>query len=78
MRLMGNCRDVTRSLAENEGPHLNLSLGARLHLLMCRHCRRYRRQLEMISTAAKNTLSGTDDAAAREIRGRILGRKGPE
>jgi hypothetical protein len=49
-----NCREVSRMLAENtfdEGPAWRRLL-ARLHLLICRYCRRYRLQLRLMSRAA--------------------------
>ena len=75
MGLMGNCRDVTRALAEDQGAKPNLPLSVRLHLFMCRHCSRYRQQLQMISSAANSALKAKegDDAAHRELRARILG-----
>ena len=56
---MLNCREVTRLVASDEfadsswWPRLRL----RLHLLMCRHCSRYARQIERIGASARDRWS---------------------
>jgi hypothetical protein len=57
---MPSCREVSRSIASGqaEEPSLRLRLGVRLHLLMCRHCRRYARQIRAIGLAARQVLAG--------------------
>ncbi|MCI0657219.1 MAG: anti-sigma factor [Acidobacteria bacterium] len=51
---MLTCREVTRLLASDE--YLDASWGRRLairlHLAMCRHCRRYASQMRAIRAAA--------------------------
>ena len=47
---MLNCRDVARSLASGGRRR---SLAIRLHLLWCRHCRRYASQLALLGRASK-------------------------
>ena len=51
---MLNCREVARLIASDELADTGWSKRAlvRIHLLMCRHCRRYAAQLRAISTAA--------------------------
>ena len=73
MGLMGDCRSVAGRVAEDDGAGSKLPISIRLHLLMCRHCRRYKKQLESMRAAARNLWSkGYDDAAARELKSRIL------
>ncbi len=50
---MLNCRDVARSLASGGRRR---SLAIRLHLLWCRHCRRYASQLALLGRATKKTM----------------------
>ena len=51
---MSSCREITRNLASDELS--DAQLGARistwLHLLVCRHCRRYAQQLRDMREAA--------------------------
>ena len=44
-------------------------LEARLHLIMCRHCRRYSRQIQALGSAVRHTLGGND--LDQDSRGRL-------
>lgn len=61
---MINCRQATRLLSEGEDRPLETAerLRLRLHLLTCRGCRNYRRQL--------HTLRGAIRAYLDDLRGR--------
>lgn len=52
---MITCKEVARSIAgddlEGAGPWHRLRV--RLHLLMCRHCRRYAEQMRSLGAAAR-------------------------
>ncbi len=60
--MMLSCRDVTRLLSESMDHSLPLGkrIGVRLHLLVCRFCARYKRQLLLIREAARH-LAATED-----------------
>lgn len=73
MRFMPSCRDMT----ENATSYLEgrLGMGARfsvaMHVLMCRHCRRYYRQLKRtISLLAGLAL----EPAPQDVEDRLLQR----
>jgi len=68
---MLSCKEVSgliasEGLAEAGWRH---RLAARLHLLMCRHCRRYARQMRQIGEAAKEVFS--DQPVEPEARDRL-------
>lgn len=50
------CQEVARQIASDEFKEANVwqRLWVRLHLLMCRHCRRYAVQLHSIDETARN------------------------
>ncbi len=52
---MMTCREVASLIASDglEGAWWGRRLGVRLHLLMCRHCRRYAEQLRAIGAGAR-------------------------
>lgn len=79
---MPRCKEVSRSIAADELSTAGWSqrLSTKLHLLMCRHCRRYARQLRVIGEAARQVFSDTSpDSAARErLRSSILDRIPPD
>jgi anti-sigma factor ChrR (cupin superfamily) len=60
MSLMPSCREVSTAVASGDlsrrpwGERLMM----RLHLMMCRHCRRYAAQLAAIGAAARRVLKG--------------------
>ena len=67
---MLNCRDVARSLASGGRRR---SLAIRLHLLWCRHCRRYASQLELIGLASKIAMQpGPEELELKERLERTL------
>ena len=62
------CKEVTRIVAAEELDEAgwNRRLAVRLHLLMCRHCRRYAAQLRAVGKAARN-IWGTRQADSEAI-----------
>ena len=66
---MFRCKDVSQkvSLSMDVALPLHHRLAIRFHLLMCRYCARFRRQLMMLRTASRQLDSdppSTDPAAA--------------
>lgn len=63
-----SCREASRELAEDGRG----SWTARLHLLICRHCRRFKRQLELLGKAARLWADGlAEDGQAAALRERL-------
>ena len=52
---MLTCKEVSTAVASEDLARLSWQkrIGVRLHLLMCRHCRRYAAQLAAIGNAAR-------------------------
>ena len=48
--LSQSCAEATRLLSESQDAPLPFAarIGLRLHLAICRHCRRYKRQLQVM------------------------------
>lgn len=59
------CREVAAKLSEEQDavPRMRRSRLLRLHLMMCRHCRRYERQLVWLRQSL--TSARADDAPPR-------------
>ncbi|RMH22326.1 MAG: anti-sigma factor [Acidobacteria bacterium] len=70
-----NCRQVARMLASDDlaAAGWRTRLAVRLHLALCRHCRRYAAQLAAIGEAARN-LFGRDPGAPHDLERAILDR----
>ncbi len=81
---MLNCKDLTRKIASDELAEAGWRerLGVRLHLLLCRHCRRYKAQLRAIGAAARNLWGprSQDPPTLERLERQILERSlsGPE
>ena len=65
-----NCKEVSRLVASDElrTSGVVTRLRVRMHLLICRHCRRYVEQLRIIGTAARanmRNLVGDKETLAR-------------
>jgi hypothetical protein len=77
---MLSCKDVTKLLSESMDRSLPLGkrFGVRLHLLICKWCARYERQLLLIREAARRLVATVDapgesfgDSLSEEARERI-------
>lgn len=68
---MLSCKDATRLLSESMDHSLPLGkrVGVRLHLLLCRYCARYERQLLLIRETVRRL------AATEETYGSLLGER---
>ena len=67
---MLSCKEVSRLVSSDELASVGAvkRFKARLHLLLCRECRRYAEQLRIIGTAAREkmrTLAGDEETIAR-------------
>ncbi len=64
---MLSCKEIARVVARDELSEAGWRgrLAARLHLLMCQHCRRYAAQLRMIGQAARSLTSARSEEEDR-------------
>ena len=71
-----NCEDVIKSVSSDQllKTGWRHRLAVRLHLLMCRNCRRYQEQIRAIGSAARQTLGSvpSEDEALERIKDKIL------
>lgn len=76
LNLMLTCKEASRAIASEEvaNTHWRKRLAVRLHLLVCRHCRRYARQVRAIGEAARELFrdSPTDPGSRERLRDSIL------
>ena len=74
--MMPNCRELTRMLASDELVEAGWSqrLRGRVHLLMCRHCRRYATQIRALGSGARRRWGAEAKDAERlaRLESRIL------
>ena len=74
---MLTCKDVARAVGRDDlrTGSWTTRLRLQLHLLMCRHCRRYVAQVRAIGEAARSVFrkQGDDTQALERIRERVLG-----
>ena len=65
-----NCREMTRTLSSDELADAGWPrrLVVRLHLFMCKECRRYQEQMQAIGEAARKAFRGPGD---QEVLGRL-------
>lgn len=73
---MLTCKEVSQSIAADElrAADWRHRLAVKLHLLMCRHCRRYSRQIREIGDAAQKIFGedSLDPASHDRLRDSIL------
>ena len=65
---MLSCREVTRLVASDElaTAHWRRRFAVRLHQFLCRHCRRYMKQLQSLGSSTRKALDAEIDTAAVE------------
>ncbi len=77
---MISCKEVTRTISsgEQEAAAWPRRLMVQFHLLMCRHCRRYARQLKKLGVVARDVWGGDSVDARRleELEREVLARVG--
>jgi hypothetical protein len=70
------CREVSRLVASGEIDRAGWlrRLELRLHLMMCRHCRNYARQVRLIGTAARRIWGSAieDPGAVADLEQKVL------
>jgi hypothetical protein len=59
---MISCKEATELMSQEKDRTLSLAerIGLRLHVLVCKGCTNYRRQMDVLSAACRR-LSGRDD-----------------
>jgi hypothetical protein len=59
---MISCKEATELMSQEKDRPLGLAerIGLRVHVLFCRGCTNYRRQMDVLSAACRR-LSGRDD-----------------
>lgn len=79
---METCREVARAIATDAlvSAPWPRRFAVRLHLLWCRHCRRYASQLRALGTAARALFARHEEDPERlaRLREGILGRTPPQ
>jgi len=70
---MPSCKDVARATATGESPTGWIARSLRrLHLLVCRNCHEYSRQLEGISAAARASERDPAEQSIDAVRAAVL------
>lgn len=72
---MSTCKEITRIIASGEldSSSVGAKFRVRMHVLLCRHCRRYARQLRAIAAAARAHWSrDPDDDDVEALQERIV------
>ncbi len=78
---MLSCKEVTRKIARDEFREVGWRerLAVRLHLFLCRYCRRYASQLRVIGAAARELCGpcSQDPSTLERLERQILARSRP-
>ncbi len=73
---MLSCKELVKIVSSDEHLSPRYKLEIRLHLLMCHHCRKYTKQLEILKAGFKTLLNkktqDADENKLKEIEDRII------
>ncbi|MBI3548216.1 MAG: hypothetical protein HY078_04090 [Elusimicrobia bacterium] len=74
--ILPTCKEVSTAVARGDFAEANAfaRLGALLHLAICQHCRKFKRQLAMIAFALRPR---PDPAAVSALQKKLLQRLAP-
>jgi len=76
---MMTCQEVSRAIASDAlvGAPLRRRFAVRMHLMLCRHCRRYALQIRAIGSGARRLFGGGDEPSetTERLRAAILRRQ---
>jgi len=70
------CRDVSTLISSGQldaEPWIRRLL-VRVHLVMCRHCRRFHRQIQQLEAGVRRALADLDSGRTGDLEERILSR----
>ena len=75
---MIRCREVATLLSTDQVASQSVSrrIAVRLHLMMCRHCRRFARQLTLLKHVASDLGATFDQEVRADFVQRLQGRLG--
>lgn len=66
--LMMSCREIVKTISAEERPTWRRRVEIRFHLMMCHHCGKYAKQLEILSIAFKRFfISKREQVSSEEI-----------
>ena len=60
---MLSCKEIVKTLSSEDRSTWRKRLEVRVHLMMCQHCRKYAKHLEILKSGIKNLFSIKDKAA---------------
>lgn len=73
---MLSCKDVVKIISTEDRPTWRRRLSVRFHLLICHHCSRYARHLEILKTGFnslfRSRLKSVDPKKIKEIEDRVV------
>lgn len=73
---MLSCKEVVKIVSSEDRPTWRRKLEIRLHLMMCHHCGKYAKQLEMMKAGFRKLFSSaskiSDDKKIRELEDRVI------
>lgn len=73
---MLSCKEVVKTVSSEERTTWRRKLEVRLHLMMCRHCGKYAKQLELLKIGIQNLLSSkaksADKSKIQNVENRVL------
>jgi hypothetical protein len=73
---MIRCKEVATLLSTDRVASQSVSrrIAVRLHLMMCRHCRRFARQLALLKQAGANLCAKFDSEVSADFEQRLHGK----
>lgn len=73
---MLNCKQIVKLVSSEDKPTWRHRLEVRFHILMCHHCRKYVKQLELMKNGFKelfkNSTHDVDSEKVKELENKIL------
>lgn len=73
---MLSCKEIVTIISSDNDKVWTIKVQVRLHLMMCRHCSRYAKQIEILKVSAKSladaSFTDMDEDKIKEIEDRAI------
>lgn len=64
--LMMSCKEIVKTISTEDRPNWRRRIEIRFHLMMCHHCGKYAKQLELLNKAFKRLLNSKSEQVSSE------------
>ena len=74
--MMMSCKEVVMAVSSEDRPHWRRKIAIRFHLMICEHCSKFAKHLEILKSGIKalvrSSLKKNDDSKIRDLENKVI------